>query len=363
VSQFAEGWDLLNKALEERGENTNLRDVLEALEALSCFDAWSRMDKYWKLTQQNEYAMEAKNSLAKMLTMVSKRLPRQTGNGWKLPTFHNTMHIVGDMCKYGKPKEANTEVGECNHKVFAKRIGRRCRKQHKTFANQVAVRLSDAFIIEKLASAMDLLEDDENDSDTVNNCDDISQESTKGATHYSIQLNGNKVEVTWQSATEKHLLTHDTDVATFIQHHYMATNNISTIHCCTEYMYNHLLMRCHPCYQGEGPWFDWVSVYFEACTFNGKAFPEGNYPCKVMAILPKQHNAFLEETAVIVQSAESRTGKDSVLFVEWKLMEEYHIVAPGSIVESLFVLELESNKIAVALSYTEWPSCFTDTNY
>ena len=39
VSQFAEGWDLLNKALEERGENTNLRDVLEALEALSCFDA------------------------------------------------------------------------------------------------------------------------------------------------------------------------------------------------------------------------------------------------------------------------------------------------------------------------------------
>jgi hypothetical protein len=267
------------------------------------------------------------------------------------------------MCKYGKPKEANTEVGECNHKVFAKRIGRHCRKQHKTFANQVAVRLSDSFIIQKLASAMDLLEDDENDSDTVNNCDDVSQESTKGATHYSIQLNGNRIEVTWQSSTEKQLLTHDSDVVTFIQHHYMSTNNISTINCCTEYMYNQLLMRCHPSYQGEGPWFDWVSVYFEACTFNGKAFPEGNYPCKVMAILPKQHNAFLEETAVIVQSAESRTGKDSVLFVEWKLMEGYHIVAPGSIVESLFVLELESNKIAVALSYTKWPSCFTDTNY
>jgi hypothetical protein len=33
------------------------------------------------------------------------------------------MHIVSDMCKYGKPKEANTEVGEKNHKVFAKCIG------------------------------------------------------------------------------------------------------------------------------------------------------------------------------------------------------------------------------------------------
>jgi len=30
---------------------------------------------------------------------------------------------VSDMCKYGKPKEANTEVGEKKHKVFAKRIG------------------------------------------------------------------------------------------------------------------------------------------------------------------------------------------------------------------------------------------------
>jgi hypothetical protein len=100
--------------------------VLEALEALSCFDAWSRMDKYWKLSQQNEYSMEAKNSLAKMLTMVRDRLPREKGNGWKLPTFHNIMHIISDMCKYGKPNEANTEVGERNHKVFAKRIGRRC---------------------------------------------------------------------------------------------------------------------------------------------------------------------------------------------------------------------------------------------
>ena len=34
-------------------------EVLEALEALSCFDAWSHMDKFWKLSQQNKYAMEA----------------------------------------------------------------------------------------------------------------------------------------------------------------------------------------------------------------------------------------------------------------------------------------------------------------
>ena len=366
LAQFDDGWDLLNDALVTKGHKTNLSEVLEALEALSCFDAWSRMDKFWKLSQQRKYAMEAKQSLAQMLTMIRDCLPRHTGNGWKLPTFHNTMHIVSDMCKYGKPKEANTEVGEKNHKVFAKRIGRRCRKQHKTFANQVAIRLSDTFVINKLALAMQLVdEDDDEDCAMVGNAagGECNQESTVGATHCTLYLNGNKIQASWRSATEKHLLTWDTDVATFILHHYMSTENITTIHCCTEYMHNQLLMRCHPSYQGEGPWFDWVSVHFEACTFNGKAFPECNYPCKVMAIVPKQHNVFLEETEVIVQSAQSRTNNDSVLFVEWEIMAGYHVVAASSIVESLFVLELGSNRIAVALSYSEWPSCFTDTSY
>jgi hypothetical protein len=69
------------------------------------------------------------------------------------------------MCKYGKPKEANTEVGENNHIVFAKRIGRRCRKQHKTFTTQVAVRLSDSYIISRLVSVMGLSDKDEDDDD------------------------------------------------------------------------------------------------------------------------------------------------------------------------------------------------------
>jgi hypothetical protein len=193
LSQFDDGWQLLNDALVAKGHRTNLSKVLEALEALSCFDAWSRMDKFWKLSQQHQYAMEAKKSLAKMLTMVRDCLPRQTGNGWKLPTFHNTMHIISDMCKYGKPKEANTEVGEKNHKVFAKQIGRRCRKQHKTFANQVAVRLSDSFVIEKLASAMQLLDSDDDENCELVDDGDSHQESTMGATHCELNLNGNKI--------------------------------------------------------------------------------------------------------------------------------------------------------------------------
>jgi hypothetical protein len=166
------------------------------------------------------------------------------------------------MCKYGKPKEANTKVRQKNHKVFAKCIGQCCCKQHKTFSNQVAVCLSDSFVIQKLAFAILLLDEDGNeDVDTLEkNSNDNNQESTNGATHCSLYLNGNNVKVSWQSSTEKHLLTLDADLARFIHYHYISTNNVSTIHCCTEYIHNKVLMQCHPSYQGEGPWFDWVNV-------------------------------------------------------------------------------------------------------
>ena len=52
----------------------------------------------------------------------------------------------------------------------------------------------------------------------------------------------------------------------------------------------------------------------------------------------------------------------SKLFTEWSLINGYHIVPVESVKESLFVLELGNDKIAVALPYLEWPSCFTKTN-
>jgi hypothetical protein len=52
LAQFDDGWKLLNDALMiTKGQATDLTEVLETLEALSCFDAWSHMDKFWKLSQ------------------------------------------------------------------------------------------------------------------------------------------------------------------------------------------------------------------------------------------------------------------------------------------------------------------------
>jgi hypothetical protein len=95
---------------------------------------------------------------------------------------------------------------------------------------------------------------------------------------------------------------------------------------------------------------------------NEEELTEGNYPCKVMAIVPKQKkNCSLRKLQSLFKSAQKRTGSDSVLFAEWELCNGYCIVEVSRVLESLFVLDIGSKRIAVALSYSDWPSCFTDT--
>jgi hypothetical protein len=76
LAQFDDGWKLFDDALVTKGHKTNLSKVLEAFEALACFDAWLWwLDKFWKLSQQTQYATQAKASLASMLSMVAECFP------------------------------------------------------------------------------------------------------------------------------------------------------------------------------------------------------------------------------------------------------------------------------------------------
>ena len=76
--------------------------------------------------------------------------------------------------------------------------------------------------------------------------------------------------------------------------------------------------------------------------------------------MPHEQNPFLSETELIVKCAGSKTKKDSALFEEWTLVDGHFSVLVTALLKSVFVLEMQDNKIAVALSYSDWPSCFTD---
>jgi hypothetical protein len=60
---------------------------------------------------------------------------------------------------------------------------------------------------------------------------DDNKGTTFGATHCSLQLDGNDVKIVWLSSTEKHLLTWDVAVVTFIKQNYiqLTTKELSIV--------------------------------------------------------------------------------------------------------------------------------------
>ena len=121
-----------------------------------------------------------------------------------------------------------------------------------------------------IVESHDLLEDGSKNEGIV--------ESTNKATHFTLSLIDNSPCMKWTSATKKHLLSFNMNLAEFILSKFTSIAGAVNVHGCMEYVYNMLLMRCHPSYKGEGPWFDWVSIHFEESTYNGKTYPDNNYP-------------------------------------------------------------------------------------
>jgi hypothetical protein len=64
------------------------------------------------------------------------------------------------------------------------------------------------------------------------------------------------------------------DMAEFILSKFTSSAGTVNVHGCTEYVYNRIAMQCHPSYKGEGPWFDWVSIHFEECTYDGITYQD-----------------------------------------------------------------------------------------
>ena len=79
----------------------------------------------------------SQQSIQRMLQMIKDTFPRRTGNGWKIPKFHEMLHLIYDIERYGSPANFNTAAPEHNHIWLAKRPGRHSVKDINTFNSQV----------------------------------------------------------------------------------------------------------------------------------------------------------------------------------------------------------------------------------
>ena len=84
---------------------------------------------------------------------------------------------------YGEPKNYDAQCPQHNHKYTAKRVGRRSQKTHSgsQFEHQVAVRVSQAMIIDELYHTINNITTEDEYEANKNQDNTIIEQSTKNA--------------------------------------------------------------------------------------------------------------------------------------------------------------------------------------
>ena len=268
--------------------------LVELLERVLAFHAfYKRGGPYtWEDPKKAESLIRLK--VREMLGMISVRLPRETGNAWRLQKFHEMLHLASDMSRFGSPQNYDAGPGESSLRVWAKKPAMTSQKKGAVrFAGQVATRLYESACFQKMERSEaeptalaatetpmwpDSIEDEGVSPDHYD--DDISRDSDNEPVpnpdlpDVSSQLTGKpKFEVSIGVATgsagsawlgkrkQKRLVELHPVVLQYLQNLIEdSTNATQRISGYTEYKRDGVLFRAHPNYQSTGMWYDWVMI-------------------------------------------------------------------------------------------------------
>jgi hypothetical protein len=106
LSQYDEGWDILDHTFERRSIAT-VKNIVEVFEALLCFDAWLMQDTFWDMPNSTNAIQSARSSIEALLKLCKNNIPAMKANCWKFPKFHELLHIVDDIEQFGSPQNFN----------------------------------------------------------------------------------------------------------------------------------------------------------------------------------------------------------------------------------------------------------------
>ena len=113
-----DAWDMINIVLTKH--ELKVEKVLQLFECLLVFDSWCKHGTFWTHDSMDGEQAKAKKAIRTMKTMLKEALSRNTGNGWALSKFHDTMHIPMFISMFGAINNYNTSFCEHNHKYQAK---------------------------------------------------------------------------------------------------------------------------------------------------------------------------------------------------------------------------------------------------
>ena len=369
ISHYDDGWKFLNSQLDlkSNGEVT-LIHIMELFEALLCFEKWLCQPQQWDLEEEARAMADGQKSIRKLMKMCKERLPRLEGNGWKRPKFHELLHLITDMQRYGSAINFMAERPESLLKDTGKRVGRKAqkRKDGSIYELQSASRFANMTMVSSVHAKMFHPEmynnnpeyDVESDSDSGEE-DEVVTESSGRAAFGSVTKNGDgSISVSWltksKASAESWSLLEGLP-------QYLIEKFGDNVDICTEYKRDDNTFRCHPNFMNGGPWYDWLRVGFE----NQRTKQVRNFPCKLVAVVVENKKTSNAKYTMVLQCAQDTTERSSVLFTEWTWAPRFEVAPAASIHSQCFVIPIGNDKknnkplIIEALPVEEWAGKFT----
>ena len=101
-----------------------------------------------------------RKQIREMMHMISSRVPREQGFGWKIQKFHELLHIPTALTQFGSPTNYNAGPGECGLKSWAKQPARKALKwESKNFLRSVAIQIHLSNSLSKMNMAVEPIND------------------------------------------------------------------------------------------------------------------------------------------------------------------------------------------------------------
>ena len=360
LAQYDEGWTILSNTLQKR-TTTKLDAIIELFECMLCFDAWLNQATYWSIQDDADTKSDIQAAIRKMMNMCTTQItsvkveakkrakgkaktgkaktanatsakpksanaaaakatagkgklgktkagtdttnndkPEKVTYPWKFPKFHELLHIVDDIERFGAPMNYCAQRPESLLISVAKQPGRRAQKRHagSAYELQAAQRLSSSLIIDIMYEKIWKPSTAGTNGDQYISRNDELKDITGNATHGVLTCRGDPTTpssylMSWQTATDlsrMHL--------PFLLLHFLCQTFANPVRICTQFMLNKIIFRCHPSFQSDGPIHDWMKVKIGNDTI----------PCRLAAVVMLcEDNAKTQRLRLVVQRATKRT--------------------------------------------------------
>ena len=310
---------------------------LHLFEMMMCYEQWAKKPEYWVLDDEEGIDL-ARSAIVKFLDSVKEIADRTEGYQWKITKFHEQLHVIWYMNRFGSPRNFDAGMGEKNHKVLAKWPAATAQKRYMTFDKQSMERLHELYILNcareefmaggYLPSGFLGLDDEGDDEPGDLVVVDNEDQESSGGSNFILRMRDGSLSLYWPRM-EKYLPNVLPELLEDLLGRYFICQGVNSY----EPKYENFTIqsdyikvsrdertvyRAHPCYR-EKAWFDWVTISWRLGNARKMSPP---IPAKVMLLVSYMQENQHQHEAIIWSAAGSDIPKKcTVLGSKFRLEE------------------------------------------